>query len=232
MVCASGCEFPGWRRPGSWKHRLSATFNSDVDNPVCLGATSWWYGIGAPAPAGTIDFYTVVLHEIGHGIGVLSLVNPNTGAKLVGFDDAYERWLWDWNLGGWPGMTDAQRVASAVNTGQVVFWGPRATEAARGLQSLGLNAGYPRVFAPNPVQGGSSISHFDTVFTPNELMEPAITPPPGPYAYVTSGLLQDVGWQTASQRCLRLRRLGYLDVEPHGRMVPTDWRRSHEPRAF
>ena len=174
---------------------IDATFNSDVDNATCLGSTSWWYGIGAPAPAGTIDFYTVVLHEIGHGIGFLSLVNLGSGAKLLGFDDAYERWLWDWNVGGWPGMTNAQRVASAVNTGQVIFWGPRATEAGRGLQTAGLNSGYPRVYAPNPVQGGSSISHFDTVLTPNELMEPAITPPPGPYAYLTSGALEDIGWK-------------------------------------
>jgi hypothetical protein len=163
-----------------------------------LGATRWWYGIGAPAPAGTIDFYTVVLHEIGHGIGVLSLVNLGTGEKFLGFDDAYERWLWDFTVGGWPALTNAQRLASAVNTGQVIFWGPRATEASRGLSSAGNNSGYPRVFAPNPVQGGSSISHFDTVLTPNELMEPAITAPPGPYAYLTSGLLQDIGWQLLS----------------------------------
>jgi hypothetical protein len=173
---------------------IRATFNSDVDNPVCLGATSWWYGIGAPAPAGTIDFYTVVLHEIGHGIGVLNLVNLTTGAKLGGFDDAYERWLWDWTVGGWPAMTNSQRAASATNNGQVVFWGPRATEAARGLETSGLNGNYARVYAPATLALGSSISHFDTVLTPNDLMEPFITPPPGPYGYVTSGLLQDVGW--------------------------------------
>jgi hypothetical protein len=174
---------------------IGATFNSDIDNPTCLGGTSWWYGIGAPAPAGTIDFYTVVLHEIGHGIGFLSLVSLGTGAKFGGFDDAYERWLWDWSTGGWPAMSNAQRLASAVNTGQVIFWGPRATEAGRGFLSAGLNGNYPRVFAPNPVQGGSSISHFDTVLAPNELMEPAITAPPGPYAYLTSGALEDIGWK-------------------------------------
>jgi hypothetical protein len=173
---------------------INAIFNSDIDNATCLGATSWWYGIGAPAPAGTVDFYTVVLHEIGHGIGALSLVSLSTGAKFGGFDDAYERWLWDWNTGGWPNLSNAGRLASSVNTGQVIFWGPRATAAGRGFLSAGLNAGYPRVYAPNPVQGGSSISHFDTVLTPNELMEPAITPPPGPYAHLTGGLLEDIGW--------------------------------------
>ena len=211
---------------------ISATFNSDVDNPTCLGATSWWYGIGAPAPAGTIDFYTVVLHEIGHGIGFLSLVNLGTGAKFLGFDDAYERWLWDWTIGGWPAMTNAQRLASAVNTGQVIFWGPRATEAGRGFLSAGLNGSYPRVFAPNPVQGGSSISHFDTVLTPNELMEPAITAPPGPYAYLTSGALEDIGWKLLANGVFDLRRPWYLDLEPHGWMVPTHNRGSFEPRAL
>ena len=236
-----------WRPPGTCKRLpipglastwiletsdISATFNSDVDNPTCLGATSWWYGIGAPAPAGTIDFYTVVLHEIGHGIGFLSLVNLGTGAKFAGFDDAYERWLWDWTTGGWPGMTNAQRVASAVNTGQVIFWGPRATEAGRGFLSAGLNAGYPRVFAPNPVQGGSSISHFDTVLTPNELMEPAITPPPGPYAYLTSGALEDIGWKLLANGVFDFGGVWYLDLEPHGWMVPTHSRGSFEPRAL
>jgi hypothetical protein len=175
---------------------IDATFNSAVDNPTCLGATSWWYGIGAPAPGGTIDFYTVVLHEIGHGIGVLTLVDETTGAEFNGFDDAYEKYLWDWTPNaGWPGMTNAQRAASAINTGNVIFWGPRATEAARGLLSAGTNQAYPRVYAPNPVEPGSSTSHFDTALAPNELMEPFITPPPGPWAFVTSGLLQDVGWR-------------------------------------
>jgi hypothetical protein len=173
---------------------IGATFNSDVDNPACLGAFSWWYGIGAPAPAGTVDFFDTVLHEIGHGIGVLTLVDLTTGAQLAGFDDAYSRWLWDSNLGPWSGLTNGQRSASAIS-GQVTFRGPRATEAARGFLSSGLDAGYARIFAPNPVQPGSSISHFDTVLTPNELMEPFATPPPGPYSYMTSGLLEDVGWR-------------------------------------
>ena len=169
--------------------------------------TSWWYGIGAPAPAGTIDFYTVVLHEIGHGIGVLSLVTLSTGAKNGGFDDAYERWLFDLTAGlGWPAMTDAQRLASSVNTGNVVFQGAFATEAARGLLTAGLNGTYPRVFAPNPVQRGSSISHFDTVVTPNELMEPSITPPPGPYAFLTSGAAAGRRVATPDEWRLRLRR--------------------------
>ena len=54
------------------------------------------------------------------------------------------------------------------------------------------------LFTPNPFQGGSSVSHFDTLATPNQLMEPAIngdllhTVLP-PYD-LTFRLLQDIGW--------------------------------------
>ena len=54
------------------------------------------------------------------------------------------------------------------------------------------------MFAPNPFQGGSSVSHWDTSAFPNQLMEPAIngdlthevTPP----ADLTFMLLKDIGW--------------------------------------
>jgi len=35
--------------------------------------------------------------------------------------------------------------------------------------------GFPRLYAPNPVSPGSSISHWDTTLTPNVLMEPFIS---------------------------------------------------------
>lgn len=54
------------------------------------------------------------------------------------------------------------------------------------------------MFAPNPFQGGSSVSHWDTSAFPNQLMEPAInadlthevTPP----FDLTFMLLKDIGW--------------------------------------
>jgi len=54
------------------------------------------------------------------------------------------------------------------------------------------------MFTPNPNQPGSSVSHYDTLATPNLLMEPflndgqpiAVTPPKD----LTLPLLQDIGW--------------------------------------
>ena len=55
-----------------------------------------------------------------------------------------------------------------------------------------------RVYAPFPVVGGSSISHYDTVATRNLLMEPAInanlTHNVKAPDDLTFELLRDVGW--------------------------------------
>ena len=57
------------------------------------------------------------------------------------------------------------------------------------------------MFAPNPFQGGSSVSHFDVTMFRNQLMEPSINPdllqsllPPVDLTY---RLFQDIGWEVA-----------------------------------
>ena len=57
--------------------------------------------------------------------------------------------------------------------------------------------GRPRLFMPNPVQGGSSGSHYDTAAAPNLLMEPAINDSLYSAANldITPHLLADIGWQ-------------------------------------
>jgi len=59
-------------------------------------------------------------------------------------------------------------------------------------------SGRALVFTPNPFQGGSSVSHWDTIETPNQLMEPAIN---GDLTHsvtlpqdLTFSLLRDIGW--------------------------------------
>jgi hypothetical protein len=58
------------------------------------------------------------------------------------------------------------------------------------------NNGFVRLFAPNPLQPGSSVSHWDTSASPNLLMEPRITPALAPLRDVdlTLALLADMGW--------------------------------------
>ena len=57
--------------------------------------------------------------------------------------------------------------------------------------------GRPRLFMPNPVQSGSSGSHYDSIALPNLLMEPAINGTLRGYYNldITPHLLADVGWR-------------------------------------
>ena len=59
-------------------------------------------------------------------------------------------------------------------------------------------AGRALIFTPNPFQGGSSVSHWDTILTPNQLMEPSIN---GDLTHsvtlpqdLTFAMLRDIGW--------------------------------------
>jgi hypothetical protein len=60
----------------------------------------------------------------------------------------------------------------------------------------GTNQGLVRLYAPGVVALGSSISHFDTVATPDLLMEPFITPGlrSNENLDLTPSLMKDVGW--------------------------------------
>ncbi len=55
-----------------------------------------------------------------------------------------------------------------------------------------------KMYAPNPFQSGSSVSHYDVSATPNLIMEPAINAGLGqsvvPPADLTFTLFQDIGW--------------------------------------
>lgn len=57
--------------------------------------------------------------------------------------------------------------------------------------------GRPRLYMPNPVQSGSSGSHYDSVAMPNLLMEPAINDSLRSYYNldITPALLADIGWE-------------------------------------
>jgi hypothetical protein len=65
------------------------------------------------------------------------------------------------------------------------------------VRKAGLSAGYVRLYAPATVALGSSISHFDTVASPDLLMEPFITGGlrSNENLDLTPSLMQDIGWE-------------------------------------
>lgn len=176
---------------------IHATFSSTIGTPGCLETSGWYYGLDANPPPGKIDFVTVLLHELGHGVGFLSLVSLSTGSKFIGFDDAFMRHLEDHISGKlYPQMTDSERVATSINTGNLHWTGANVVVGSGGLTSGRHPSGHVQMFAPNPMQSGSSVSHFDTALFPNELMEPIYT---GPLHDVglTLELFADIGWDVS-----------------------------------
>lgn len=171
---------------------LFAEFNSSVGSTNCLENFNWWLGINSPAPPNTISLFDTVLHEIAHGIGFLTFVNQ-AGIRFMDLDDVFMLNLFDQTQDlAWANMNNAQRAFSSINTGALV-WSGSAVAAGAGVISQGRNGGLLRLFAPSLFQPGSSVSHWDTVLTPNELMEPFATPVSNSCA--TELALNDMGWR-------------------------------------
>lgn len=96
--------------------------NGDLGKPGCLEGLSWYYGLDDKAPDGTIDYVKTILHEFGHGLGFLSLVDERDGTLLDGRPSIWEYYILDNKIGKrWVDMTNAQRQASALNN-QFLAW--------------------------------------------------------------------------------------------------------------
>jgi hypothetical protein len=109
---------------------LRARFNSGIGAPDCLASTGWYYGLDTGHGAGQINLLTVVLHEIGHGLGFASFANVSTGAWLNHRPDVYSHFYYDFATGkSRLEMSDAERQASAVS-GKIVWRGETVTDDA------------------------------------------------------------------------------------------------------
>ncbi len=155
---------------------ISASFNSNVGVGTCLTTTSWYLGLDSNE--GTkIDLLATVLHEFGHGLGFTGLVDLTTGAlSFDGRPDVYSVYTHDNSVSmNWTAMSDGQRVTSSTNNGNVAFDGTNTTASAATVLTVGKDGSqHPKLYTPSSLEQGSSVYHFDTSASPNQLMEPSI----------------------------------------------------------
>jgi hypothetical protein len=149
-------DTPGAEIPGVWYHvalanklaggdlspdpdgeDIIAFFNTDLDNPVCLGARGWYYGVDNNH-GDNIDLVTVLLHEFGHGLGFANFASEINGSLLAGAPDIFTYYTLDTKTGKyWDQMTNAERVASSINSGRVVWDGINVTAAVPNVLAPG-----------------------------------------------------------------------------------------------
>lgn len=129
-------------------------------------------------------------------IGVI-LVNNTTGPLAPGGADATV-------IIPVLGITQADGtiIKTALNSRSRARSGVIGSFGVTGTQYTGADPlGRALMYAPNPFQGGSSVSHFDVTMFRNQLMEPAINSdllqsllPPVDMTY---RLFQDIGWEVS-----------------------------------
>src|SRR4249919_673055 len=112
---------------------------------------TFYYGLDGNTPAGQISFLDVVMHEFGHGLGFQNFENESSGTFLAGVQDIYSTFTFDNSTGKrWTQMTVAERAASGINYGKVVFDGASATHSTQLV--LGPRTGF-NITAPAAIAG-------------------------------------------------------------------------------
>jgi BACON domain-containing protein/all-beta uncharacterized protein len=206
-------DFVGATRPATWfpyplANRLAgmdlgaqigpgtsdivARFNSNI-------SLTWYFGTDGFTPSQQVDFESVVLHELAHGLSFIGTGSVSGGIGTIG-------------SGGFPYIYDAYVVdgngTSILNT---AIYPPNSTQLASALQSDNLFWGgaggkaadggaRPKLYAPAGFMPGSSYSHLDEATYPagnvNSLMTPVLSSAeaihtPGP---IVMGMFTDMGW--------------------------------------
>lgn len=181
------------------KADIRARFNGDIDRDDILTGSRWYYGLDAKPENQDIDFVTVVMHELIHGLGFSSTININTGSKTDGRDDVYSRHLYHAGITPpfYASMTDQQRMFANISTNQLKWNGAHTNQQAQQHLVAGVSDNRVQMFAPIQAVDRSSLSHFSTAVTPNEMMEPFYTTANHDLGLAIS-VLSDIGWGDVS----------------------------------
>jgi len=180
----------------------------DLTVNINCGFDGWYFGTDAVTPQNRIDFVTVVLHEIMHGVvyfGSMSGDNENgTGKWGLPVDNPmpfiFDKFAVDsegiplLNSIAYPNPSDRLYDALTSRTGNIFFDGEDANSTQAGDYKNPAMLYAPREFRP-----GSSFSHIDQITftgTADALMRPNMDyalaiHTPGP---LLCGMLSDMGW--------------------------------------
>ena len=199
-LATAGTFYPGTPgiHPGSTFQRLETGIKPFVGFPeitmtIDLGFP--WNISDALPGSGEPDFFSVLLHEVTHGLGFASVIEPD-GSSALGNDNytRYDALLFDSDLDRLL-LTDSipplfQGDGVSLTGGALDFDGGEAFDAYDTGDRV-------PVFSPNPIQPGSSLSHWDvTRLVGGAVMTHSITlgTIQREYAPADRGALVDLGY--------------------------------------
>lgn len=107
---------------------IKTQFNVNLGQATCLSGSPFYLGLDGLPPGTQINLVATLLHELGHGLGFsVFTTNTATGARTDNSPSIWETYMLDSTSGKtWLQMTDAERVASAINFRQLAWNGANA----------------------------------------------------------------------------------------------------------
>lgn len=157
-------------------------------------SANWHYNTGTPPPPGQYDLATVVLHEIGHGLGFAGTFTVNGSTGEVGLQSTGVPIIYDVPVENATGANLIQTVSSPSPDLRVQL-------ISDNLFFNSATSNKPKLYAPVNFSGGSSISHLDEI-TFNNTASALMTPQIGPQERIHDpgiawNMLKDMGWEVA-----------------------------------
>jgi len=165
-VVAGGFQLPNSWYPAALGNALSnmdqqagqpainTHFNSSIGGANCLNGASWYYGLDGNVQSTQLDLVAIVLHEFAHGLGFFTTTDGSTGTELQSRPSVFDHYLLDLTApltaNHWDQMTNAQRMASAINTRKLVWDGQYATAQ---VPNVPLQLGTATLTVNNPPLG-------------------------------------------------------------------------------
>lgn len=202
---------------GSYEAQTAGFGASVASNPVTGDVVLVDDGIaGAGAPAGTVnDGCEAPFANAAAVSGKIALIDRGFCSFVIKVANAQAAGaigvlIANNVASGLPGMGGADPTITIPSLGvtQALGTSIRSNLPAPGVNvRLGVDTTQPlagtrqgcvRMFAPNPVQSGSSVSHFHSDAFPNLLMEPALNGSIFDKVDLTSFLFRDIGWSSAN----------------------------------
>ncbi len=152
---------------------IKAIFNGSIDEQGCSFPRRWYYGFDQNPPGQSLDFVTVVNHELTHGLGFATFVDLKTGARVNDRDDIFMTQLFDRALGKkWHQMSDQERAGSSIAPQNLTWAGPAVSNWALSYTSGKDSEGRFLMYTPSELAVGASVVHWDTSLVPPETLKP------------------------------------------------------------